>query len=168
VIKEKGLNIDEGVGWPFNGEKLIRLGDLLDYTAQGTREVFRDYCLRHNKDWYGYNVAHFWDQVIPPMIEAVDPTGESYYDDTPLMKTVFRMIKAPMLPDHLPSQENQNKFIDWIERYYSQNKKTPGILAIKEQLETLGFGVRESYPSRPDPDAATYWPEDFSPSQYEI
>jgi hypothetical protein len=168
VIKAEGLNVEDGVGWPYNGKKEIRLGDLWDELVPRNREVFRDYCFRHSHDFYGYTVAAGWDHVLPSTIFAFDPTGSVEFEDTPEMKTLFRMLKAPLLPTGSLSDSQGEEFINWIRAYLETYNKTPGIQAIKEKFESMGIKFKESYPSERTPDAGELWPEDLPIADYNL
>jgi hypothetical protein len=168
VIEAEGLNVERGVGWPYNRKKEMRLGDLWDELIPRNREVFRDYCFRHSHDFYGYTVASMWDQVLPSTIFAFDPTGSVEYDDTPEMKTLFRMLKAPLLPTGSLSDAQGQEFKDWIIAYGEANKRPPGIQAIYEKFESMGIKVKTSYPDERTPDAGELWPEDLPIADYNL
>jgi hypothetical protein len=161
VIEAEGLNVEAGVGWPYNGKKEMRLGDLWDELIPRNREVFRDYCFRHSNDFYGYAVATGWDQVLASTIFAFDPTGSVEFDDTPEQKTMFRMLKGELLPVGPISDSQGQEFMAWITAYFDTYNKTPGLMAIKEKFESLGIKFKEAYPDERTPDAGEYWPEDL-------
>lgn len=168
VIEAEGLNVQNGIGWPYNGKKEIMLGDLWDELIPRNREVFRDYCFRHSKDWYGYVVASMWDQVLPSTIFAFDPTGSVEYEDTPEMKTAFRMLKTPIIPSEQPTEAQGKEFMDWIGSYSRIYHKTPGIIAIKEKLDSLGLKYREAYPAERETEANLLWPEDLPIADFNL
>lgn len=168
IIEEEGLNVEQGIGWPYNGQKEIRLGDLIDELVPRNREVFRDYCFRHSHDWYGYTAATMWDQVLPSTIFAFDPTGSVEFDDTPEMKAAYRMLKGALLPIGPISDSQGQEFMGWITAYFDTYNKTPGIQAIKEKFESLGINFKEAYPDERTPDAGEYWPEDLPIADFNL
>lgn len=168
VIREEGLSVQEGVLWPYNKKKEIRLGDLWDELIPRNREVFRDYCMRHSNDWYGYVVASTWSQVLPSMIFAFDPTGQVEYEDTEEQKVAFRMLKGSLLPTIIPYEAAGREFIDWIPQYTRINGNTPGLMAIKEKFDALGIKYRETYPIEREPTADEFFPKDFPISDFNM
>jgi len=168
VIKEEGLSVEDGIGWPYNQKRQIMVGDLWDELVPRCREGFRDYCFRHSHDWYGFVVASCWDQVLPSVIWAFDPTGEVQYEDTNELRTIFRMLKAPLLPVSMPPPEKANAFVNWINFYYEFYHKTPGIMAIKAKFEELGIPYEETYPVERTPEADESWPPDLDLSAFNM
>lgn len=166
VIKEQGLNVEDGVGWPYNGEKEISIGNLWDELMPRNRDVFRDFCFRHSKDWYGYIVAHLWDQVTPSMIFAADPSGSVEFDDSPEMKVLYKMVKAPILPTGNPSEAQKTAFISWATQYNELYGETPTIREIKEKLTNLGISFSTDFSDIPTADSGEFWPSDFPVSDY--
>jgi len=168
VIKEEGLNLEEGVGWPYNEKKEISVSDLWDALLPRTYDTFREYSLRHSKDWFGYVSANMLDQVTPSIGWAFDPAGYVEYEDTPEMKTLFRMVKDPLLPTSIPSRAAAQEFIDWCKRTYFDIGKSPGTWAIKEKFDSLGIPYRETYPEKWTPETDEYWPKDLDIFQYNL
>jgi len=168
VIREEGLDVESGIGWPYNEGKEISVNDLWDALMPTTRDTFRDYSIRHSKDWFGYVPANMLDQVLPSIGWAFDPTGEIEYDDTPEMKTLFRMIKGELLPTKLPSERAGLEFMDWLKRQFFDIGKTPGLMAIKEAFERFEIPYRESFPTERLPEADEYWPKDLDINQYNM
>lgn len=126
VIREAGLDPEAGIGWPFNGEKEIGLGDLLDATHEPIRTNFFDFAMRHSKDWYGWIAAWAMDYVAPHTIGAIDPNSEYVADDTPIMKVFWKMIKAPLLPVGTPTEQQQKDFYRWVNDYKEAYGKGTG------------------------------------------
>lgn len=158
TIREAGLDVDAGVGWPFNGQKEISLGDLLDATHEPIRSNFFDYATRHNKDWYGWVAAWAMDYIAPHTIGAIDPTAEYKVDDTPEMKVLWKMIKAPLLPDQNPTPEQQTQFYDWIIGHKDLYGKEPGILEIEQKLNMMGIKTKTTYGKGGPPSPDDWWP----------
>lgn len=166
VIREAGLDVDAGVGWPFNDEKFITLNDLSDTIAVRSHSVFRDYMFRHTTDWYGYVAAVLWDHTIPIMIQAADPSGEETIDDTDEMKILYRLIKAPLLPVSLPYKEAGAEFFQWCLDHKELTGHLPGIQAIQEKWTAMGILFRTTYPDTPLEDFGKFWPEGFPGTDY--
>jgi len=161
VIQEAGLSVEEGIGWPFNGEREIQISDLSMSIAAGTQDVYDRYLLRHEKDPYGYVAAACLDQVIPALLHAMDPSSTSKFEDTPRTKVAFRMVKSGLLPKSYPSEETGQKFLGWIDDYTEIHKKTPGLIALKEKMDQLGIIYSETYPTRREPEADLLWPQNL-------
>lgn len=166
VIKEAGLNVEDGVGWPYNGQKEIALGDLWDELIPRNRDVFRDFCFRHSQDWLGYVVASLWDQVTPSMIFGFDPTGSMEQDDTTEMKTLFKMVKAAILPTATVTQTQSDEFWDWVNGYRELYDEIPKIREIKDKLTQIGISIQNEFSLELPPGAEVLWPSDFPISDY--
>jgi len=166
VIREFKLDVDKGVGWPFNGKTEISVDELSDHYLINTRDVVRDFLFRHRYDWYGYIVASFWDQVSPSIPIAFDPGGEMEIDDTPLTKVIFRMVKAPMLPTRFFTEGEARDFEDWINMRLEAYDRTPGILAIKDWLTAKGIPFIETWPTERTANADEIWPPGYTGEEY--
>lgn len=158
VIREAGLSIEGGIGWPYNGQKFIMAGDLVDATVEPCRANFVAYCQRHSKDSYGFLAAAAIDTLIPNVILAVDQEANYQVDDTNEMKIFWKMVKAPVLPTGTITQEQSDKFWKWGLDYVDLYQKTPGILEIENKLNQLGILFATSYPAEPGPDFEKFWP----------
>lgn len=165
VIKEAGLKVEDGVGWPWNGKKIISVSDYLDATAEPIRSNFFDYCTRHLKDSYGYIAAVAMDNLMPQTICAVDPNAELEMDDTPFMKTVWKMIKAPVLPARMLTDEEKLNFGDWTEAYFDYYGKAPAIGEIEQKFKNLQIPFTTSYPTKPGPDFDKYFEPGYQGDQ---
>jgi len=161
VIQEAGLNVEDGIGWPFNGKREIQISDLSMAIAGGTQDVYDRYLFRHEKDPYGYVAAACLDQVVPALIHSMDPSSTSKFEDTPRTKVAFRMVKSGLLPKGYPSEEIAEQFLGWIDDYTEIHKKTPGLIALKEKMDQLGITYRESYPTSREPEADLLWPKNL-------
>ena len=135
VIKEMGLNVQDGIGWPWNGKKIISAGDLIDATTEPCRANFVNYSMRHNKDWYGWLAAAAMHHNITHTFEALDPDSALILDDTSEMKVFWKMIKAPLLPSGSPNPEKYTKLLAWVNDFTELYGKEPGIMEIEELLE---------------------------------
>lgn len=166
VIREAGLSVENGVGWPYNGQKEIPLGELWDALIPRNRDVFRDFCFRHSQDWLGYVVANLWDQVTPAMITAADPSGEAVFDDTDEMKVVFKMVKAAILPTVKVTQAQSDAFLSWAKGFRELYGEIPTAREIREKLTNLGIPFRNDYPAERMPEADEVWPTDFPMADY--
>jgi hypothetical protein len=166
VIKDLGLNVERGIGWPFNGEKFISAGDLMDATAEPCRANFVSYCRRHAKDSYGFVAAVAMDTLVPNVMIAIDPEARYEVDDTPEMKIMWKMIKAPILPGIVPGQNESNTFWKWATDYKDLYGKEPGILEIESKLNQLGIQTATAYPTEPGPDFEKFWPEGWRGDEY--
>lgn len=166
VIKEAGLSVENGVGWPYNGQKEIPLGELWAALIPRNKEVFRDYCFRHAKDWQGYIVANLWDQVTPAMIYAADPSGDVVFDDTTEMKALFKMVKAAILPTAAVTQKQSDDFWIWVNGFKELYNEIPTVRDIKEKLTSLGIPFKTSFPAERMPEADEVWPSDFPMADY--
>jgi hypothetical protein len=162
VIEEAGLKVEDGIGWPYNGQKFISAGDFIDATLEPCNAHFHAYCLRHSKDSYGFLAAAAMDSLIPQTITAMDPDGEFKCDDTNEMKVFWKMIKGALLPSKPVTKEQGERFMSWVNDYCFQYGKTPGILEIEEKFKMLGIEYKTSYPSTPDPDFLEFWPEGWT------
>ena len=166
VILETGLNVEDGVGWPYNGQKEIALGDLWDELIPRNRDVFRDFCFRHSHDWLGYVVAQLWDQVTPSVIFGFDPTGSMEQDDTTEMKALFKMVKAAILPTATVTQAQSDEFWEWVNGYRELYDEIPKVREIKDKLTQLNIPFKVGFPAERMPEADEFWPPDFPISDY--
>lgn len=157
VIQEKGLSVEDGVGWPYNGKKEIGMGELIDATHEPIRSHFYDYVKRHEHDWYGWLAAWAMDYVAPRAIGAIDPDAQQTVDDTPEMKVFWKMIKAPLLTDQKATEEQQTHFYEWIIAYKDAYGKEPGILEIEQKLNMMGIKTKNQYPATLAPEDANLW-----------
>ena len=162
VLKELGINPGDRVGWPFNGEKFISAGDLIDATAEPCRANFVDFCMRHSKDAYGFVAAAAMDSMVPNVILSIDPDASYSMDDTTEMKIFWKMIKTPILPTGPYTKDQSDTFWKWVTDYKDLYGKEPGILAIEEKLDNLGIKYATSYPAEPGPDFNKFWPEGWT------
>jgi len=162
VIKEQGLRVEDGIGWPFNGEKFIPVGDYIDATAEPCRANFVEYSKRHEFDSYGFLSAAALDSLMPQVFLSLDPEAEWKVDDSDDMKVFWRMIKAPLLPTGSFSREKGDSFFEWVRGYSSKYGKTPGILEIESKFDQLGIKFQTSYPDKPGPDFNKYWPDGWT------
>jgi hypothetical protein len=162
VINDMGLNVQEGIGWPWNDKKFISAGDYIDATVEPCRANFVDYCFRHSKDSYGLIAAAAMDSMTPQIIGAIDPEASYHVDDTNEMKVFWKMIKAPLLPSGPMDQEKYSKFISWVNDFSELYKETPGIMLIEEKFKNLGIPYITSYPSTPQPGFENFWPEGWT------
>jgi len=158
VIKDLGLKVEDGIGWPFNGKKFISAGDLIDATAEPCRANFVGYCMRHSKDSYGFLAAAALDTLVPNVILAIDPDAGYEMDDTTEMKIFWKMIKAPVLPVVGYTEKQSSGFWDWAIGYTDITGKTPGILEIESKLDQLGIKYSTAYPTEPGADFNRFWP----------
>ena len=117
AIADAGLRVEDGIGWPYNGQKFISASDYIDATAEPCNAHFHAYCLRHSKDNYGWLAAAAMDSLIPQTILAIDPEATYHVDDTNEMKVFWRMIKAPLLPTKPVARETGERFFSWIKEY---------------------------------------------------
>lgn len=159
VIKDLGLNVERGIGWPFNGEKFISAGDLMDATVEPCRANLVSYCRRHANDSYGFLAAAAMDTLVPNVILAVDPNASYEMDDTTEMKIFWKMIKAPILPTGPFTKEQSDTFWKWGTDYKDLYGKEPGLLEIESKLDQLGIRHAAAYPTEPGPDFEKFWPE---------
>lgn len=159
VIKDMGLRVQDGIGWPFNGEKFITLGDLTDATAEPCRANFVDYCRRHRKDAYGWCAVAAMDSLVPMNILAVNPDATHFEDDTTEMKVFWKMVKGAVLPEKGFTEEQANDLFSWANAYTDLYEKTPGILELEDKMTSLGIRFKTSYPAEPTPDFLELWPE---------
>jgi hypothetical protein len=166
VIKDLGLSVERGIGWPFNQEKFISAGDLVDATAEPCRANFVDYCMRHSKDSYGLVAAAALDTLVPNVILAIDPNASCEMDDTTEMKIFWKMIKAPILPTGSYTKEQSDTFWKWGTDYKDLYGKEPGILEIESKLDQLGIQHATAYPTEPGPDFEKFWPEGWRGDEY--
>jgi hypothetical protein len=166
VIKEAGLNVNDGVGWPFTGEKEMSLDELTDHIALNSREVFRDYLFRHDKDWYGYVVASLFDMALPFIVEGIDPTGSEHYEDTPISQVMYRLLKYPLLPLPGTTKEQWATFESWVNDYHEFYGKAPGISEIKNKFENLRIPFKESYPTVMEDEGKNLWPDGFDGAEF--
>ena len=162
VIKEMGLNVQNGIGWPWNGKKIISGGDYIDATAEPCRSNFVNYCFRHDKDWYGWLAAAAMDHVITHTFEALDPDSTLILDDTSEMKVFWKMIKAPLLPTGTPDPEKYAKFMSWANDFTDLYGKEPGIMEIEEKFKLIGIPYTLSSPTEPQPGFEEFWPEGWT------
>ena len=167
VIKEAGLNVNDGVGWPFTGEKEISLDELTNHVALNSREVFRDYLFRHDRDWYGYAVAELWDIALPFIMDGIDPTGSENYEDTPMFQVMYRLIKYPLIPEPGTTAEQWATFESWVNDYHELYGKTPGIIEIRNKFENLRIPFKQSYPTTLDEEGKKLWPEGFTGAEFD-
>ena len=162
VIQEQGLRVQDGVGWPWNGKKIISGGDYIDATAEPSRSNFVSYSMRHNKDWYGWLAAGAMQHVITHTFEALDPDSALILDDTSEMKVFWKMIKAPLLPTGPLDQEKYTKFMSWANDFTELYGKEPRIMEIEEKFKLMGIPFTRSYPLTPQPGFEDFWPEGWT------
>lgn len=162
VIKSMGLPIDKGVGWPFNTEKFISAGDLVDATTEPCRNNFVNFCMRHSKDSYGFVAAAAIDRLVPNTILAIDPNAGYAVDDNSQMKTFWKMVKAPILPTGTVTQEQSDRFWRWSDDYTDAYGKEPGTIEIEDKLRQIGIEHTTVYPPAPLPGFAVYWPDGWT------
>lgn len=167
VIREAGLNVNDGVGWPFTGEKEISLGELTDHVALNAHDVFRDYILRHDKDWYGFAVAYLWDIALPFIMDGIDPTGTEYYEETPIHQVIYRMAKYPLIPQPGTTKEQWAAFESWVNDYHEFYGRAPGITGIKNKFGDLRIPFKEAYPTTLDEEGKKIWPEGFTGAEFD-
>lgn len=146
VIKEAGLNVEDGVGWPFNGQKEITLGELEEHITPRAREAFRDYTFRHAHDTQGLAAATLLDQTIVPTIKAYDPAAEVKFEDPPVNKVAYRMIKSGTMPTEYLTKEQGQTLVDWIEAFYNQYGDAPGLMALQDKFDGMGIKYQTTYP----------------------
>lgn len=161
VIEEEGLNIKEGVRWPYNGQTHMALGDWIDATVEPARANTVQYLNRHCRDSYGYVAATSLDWVIPHNIIGIDPDGELEEDDTDEMKVFWQMVKVPILPEKPVTQEQSDAFWSWVLNFPMFEKGAPGALQIKGKFSDLGINFKTAYPTERTQDADEFWPPGF-------
>lgn len=162
VIEEQGLSVQNGVGWPWNGKKIISGGDYLDATAEPVRSNFVNYCFRHNKDWYGWLAAGAMHHITTHTFEALDPDCSLILDDTSEMKVFWKIIKAPLLPTGTPDPEKYTKFLAWVNDFTDLYGKEPGIMEIEEKFKLLGIPYTRSSTTEPQPGFEDFWPKGWT------
>jgi hypothetical protein len=167
VIQEAGLDVERGVGWPFNDEKEISLDELSDHIAINTTDTYRDYLFRHKKDWYGFVSTAFWDHWPPILIQAFDPDSRPTIDDTDHMKVFYRMLKAPLLPTEIRDQAQAQEFFDWCNAHKELTGHLPGVQAIAEKWTSMGIPYRSVFPETMEPEGKNFWPEGFPGTEYQ-
>lgn len=158
VIKEMGIDLEATIGWPWNGKKEISLGDLIDATHEPIRSNFFDYAMRHKNDWMGWLAAWAMDYIAPHAIGAIDPDAKQRVDDTPDMKVLWKMIKAPLLTDQMATDDQKRQFYDWIVTYKDLYGKEPGLMEIEQKLNSLGIKTKNQYPDKEPTDGSAWWP----------
>lgn len=161
VIQEAGLDVDSGVRWPYNEEKTILAGDLMDAQIEPIRANFISFCNRHQGDNYGLFAAAAIHWSIPATLQAIDPDGTLTMDDTDAMKTFYKMVKAPLLPTRFITPEETETFRLWATDYLRYYDGPPGIIAIENQLQNMGIPYKASYPAEPGQDFEKFWPEGY-------
>lgn len=159
AIQDMGLKVEDGVGWPYNGEKNISVKDYIQATAGPSNDNFHAYCRRHEKDWYGYVAAMMMDTNIPVTLMSMDPDNTYQVDDTVQMKVAWKMIKAPLLPTGTYTKEQSEKFWSWVDDCFWIYHKEPGIQEIAEKFNILGIKYITSYPATPQPGFEDFWSE---------
>jgi len=163
VIQDAGLDVEAGVGWPYNQKKEILLSEYWDHIVPDMTDAFRDYCFRHEFDWNGYFAANTLDQIMPSLFEAFDPSGTETVDDSIVQRVIFRMMKWPILPVYTLTKEQLEKFETFILTHYNQTGRTPGYEAIRAFFDNNHILYRLQYPATREPEADTYWPTDVTP-----
>jgi len=166
IIKERGLDVDAGHGWPINGAKEMMLGDIFDYIVQNTQDSVTGYWNRHPKDWNGYVTAICWDQILPASIYAFDPGVEPHYEDSEIARVCYTCLKAPLLPTRKLNEGELEDFFRWVKMIYEMTKRPPGLLAIKEKFDAMKIPYREAYPTTREPEADELFPPDLNINQY--
>jgi len=166
VIKEEGLDVEEGIGWPMNKEPQISLSDLTDYISQNLQNGIMGFWRRHEKDWLGYVSSVALDQIWGPSIMAFEPTCEIEWEDPPLSRVVFTMLKAPLLPKRHFTQGEAKEFIDWVNAIYEVTKRPPGLIQIQDKLDMMGIPYQTFYPPEREPEADIYFPKDLEITKY--
>jgi len=167
VIREAGLSIDAGVGWPVFGDKQILLKDHMDFVQQYAREAFRDYCFRHSHDSYGLIAAQLVDGANHDLLDALEPDAELVEEETPIHLVMFAMIKAPLLPDGDVSPAQWAAFQKWVDDYTEHYEHIPKISDIKDKFDILGIPWKTAYPATLDPAVANLFPADVDFSPYD-
>jgi hypothetical protein len=166
VIKEQGLDVNEGYGWPMNGKPEITMGDLVDYQVENANDAVTGYWRRHSHDWYGLISAMCWDQILPPSVAAFDPGSEMKVEDSEIARVCFTMLKAPLAPTRILDEKERADFFDWVMMISRFTGRPPGLIAIKEKFDAMRIPCRESYPATREPIADLFFPGDLDLSLY--
>jgi len=161
VIQEQGLNIDQGVGWPYNRKKFISIGDFIDATREPCRANAIGFLRRHEKDWYGLAAAYCLDYITPHVTQALEPQARWETDDTQIMKAFWIMVKAPILPTKPMTPLQGQTFVNWLTDFEELYGKRPGLIEIQQKLDNLGVKYSTTYPTEPSPDYTEYFEPGF-------
>jgi hypothetical protein len=166
VIKAEGLDVEEGIGWPYDGSKEMSLAQLTDYQAPQVQDSFMAYCLRHYKDSYGYVAANTIGLSLPQVFDGFDPGGEVYYTDRRDVKVGFTMVKAPIIPTRNLAPAEYEDFKNFMDTHEAVTGHMPGLQALAEHFTARNIPFRTSYPATLEPEGAPLWPDGFTGEEY--
>ena len=166
VIREMGLNVNDGVGFPFNGEKKMLASEWTDYATAKNQETFRDYMFRHAYDQRGFMASQMIGNAVEDLVGACEPSMEIENKDTPMIAVTMSMLKAPLLPGENITTEQWADFEAWVNGYDAYYGKTPSIKEVKQKFDMLKIPYRTAYPTTMDPAIKNLWPDPFSDSEY--
>jgi hypothetical protein len=157
VLQEAKIDIEKTTQWPWTDKKEITVSDFLEATAEPIRSNFFDYCRRHDHDSYGFVAAQAMDHLLPQTFCAIDPEIDLVQDDTPFMKTYWKMAKAPILPKRMMDPQQLRQFGQWTEVYYREYDRAPSIGEIEQKLIDLGVPFEQAYPPAETADFQKYF-----------
>lgn len=167
VIREAGLDLDQGVGFPHNGDKETPLKDLVEWHNAKASDSTRDFLFRHEKDNYGFVAARVQNDSVLDLATAMEPEANLFEEDTPITRVMFAMIKAPILPAIDPTKEQGQRFEKWVNDYEELNASTPTLKEIRQELERLGIPYKTQYPDQVDPAASNLYDSPFSDADFQ-
>lgn len=166
VIREAGLDPAAGVGWPMNGEKEISLAELSSYIIDHGRETFRDYCFRNSHNMQGFFAARLMNDAVFDLVDSLEPAAEMVEEDTPMAKLFFACVKAPVIPDPMPSREAWRSVEVWVNDHVDFYGHMPTMRVIRQKFDSLGITYKTAFPATMDPAVKEFWPDPFDDSQY--
>lgn len=153
VIKEAGLSIDEGVGWPHTGEKITSLGDFADHITAASMQSLQDFWFRHQYDMRGYFSAQLVSDGVQDMITATMPEMEFKTFDKPIVKAVKVMMQYPIIPGDGITEEQWRHFEEWVNAWSETYEQTPPAAEIKTKFELMGLPYKTTFPTEDDEEA---------------
>jgi len=171
VIRAAGLSIENGVNWPANNEKEIRLDELADWQAVNALDSVTDYLFRHRYDWNGFLAAAFMHEAHSLLLDSTDEGAEVEEEYEPLMHVTLQMLKNGITPTDDTQTEEWSRFNQWCNDHRAMYEEWPGIREIKEKLDLFGVSYQTSFPTTQDPASLevfppeslneTLWEEDY-------
>jgi hypothetical protein len=166
AIQEAGLDIEDGVRFPWNGKKEISSLDFFEITQEEGQKHWDAFAQRHKFDEYGLAAAEQQYTGFLNAQHAVFINEDIRWSDALHIIALFRMLKAPVLPTKEPNDQIRIDFNDWITNHYHITGHVPGVQAIEDRLKMYGLSPTNTFPQNPTADTWKYFPKDTDWGQF--